>query len=239
MTNAQRTSLIQSHEDPNTERIRSLVADGHTWDEADEIDALERREAVLLERGARGDLGEEERDELADLQQRLHAIVGNENERFAGTSFAGDGQATGTPTLATREKPTCPQCGGEGSAEVSHARGTDTHVCTWCKGAGTLTPPRVDLPYLRVKSAIPLAGGVWRVTYHVRCFSAASGGFWRLQGPLVKGRGAIYEALWDAHAKAARRFQADAQQHAQRLSEEAKRTATAHRELGHRLVERR
>jgi hypothetical protein len=239
MTNAQATSLIQSHEDPNTERIRSLVADGHTWDEAGEIDALERREAILLERGARGDLDEEQRDELAGLQQRLHALVGNDNERFAGTSFSGDGQETGTPTLATRKNPTCPQCGGEGSAEVSHACGTDTHVCVWCRGAGTLTPPRMDLPFLRIKSVIPLAGGVWRVSYHVRCYSSESDGFWRLQGPLVKGRGDIYKALWDAHEEAARRFQAEAQQHAQRkanrldhaqrLHEESKRDAAKHR----------
>lgn len=238
MNNAQIATLIQKHEDPNYDRIRSLVADGHEWDEAEEIDRLERRESVLLKLGARGELNENRRDELDDVQQRLHAVVGN-GATFVGTSFSGDGEATGTPTLAADRWPTCPRCSGEGSAEVSHAQGMDTLTCPRCKGSGLLRPVRFDLPFLRTKSVYPLADQRWRVTYEVRCYSPRSEDFWSLRGPVVEERDAIYTALWDAHREAARGFQADAQQHAQRkadrlpheerLHEEAKRDADRHR----------
>jgi hypothetical protein len=91
MTNSKKMDLIQQYAEPNHQRIASLAADGHDWTEAEEVDRLERREAVLLELGARGKLNEKERDELDNIQRRLHALVGSENERFVGTSFAGDG----------------------------------------------------------------------------------------------------------------------------------------------------
>jgi hypothetical protein len=228
MTNSQKASLVQQYSGKNRDRIRDLRSEGYRRQEAEEIDSLERREAILNELGAAGELTADQRDELDTVQSHLHELVGSPHTTYVGTSFpdhAGDGQASGTPTLDV-DRPTCPQCGGEGSADVSHARGTDTHVCPWCKGAGTLTPPRMDLPYLRIKSAIPLSGGVWRVSYRVKCYSNESDGFWRLQGPLVKGRASIHTALWKAHEKAARRFQADAQQHAQ---EKANRLASAQR----------
>jgi hypothetical protein len=91
MNNTEKLDLIRQYAEPNQQRIASLAADGHDWTEAEEIDRLERREAVLLELGARGELNDEERDELDNIQHRLHALVGNDNQRFAGTSFAGDG----------------------------------------------------------------------------------------------------------------------------------------------------
>jgi hypothetical protein len=91
MINSKKQDLIQQYSEPNQQRIASLAADGHAWTEAGEIDRLERREAVLLELGARGELSNGERKELDDVQHRLHALVGNDNQRFAGTSFAGDG----------------------------------------------------------------------------------------------------------------------------------------------------
>jgi hypothetical protein len=235
MTNSEKIQLIQQYEHPNSERIESLCSnDHHPWDEAKHIDALERREAVLLELGARGTLDEEQHDELADVQQTLRVLVAN-GARLAGISFDGDGQATGTPTLVIEKCPTCPRCGGDGSAEVSHARGTETHTCSRCKGTGSLRPIRFDLPFLRTKSSFPLREDRWRVTFEVRCFAPQNEGYWSLRGPIVEERDAICTVLWDAHEEAARSFQAEAQQHARRKADRLLHQRTLHEQAKHNV----
>jgi hypothetical protein len=96
MTNSQKKQLIQQHESPNWTRIKSLVSDGMDWDTAEHVDELERREAVLTQLGAAGELTDAQRDELDTVQSELHDLVGSPNQTYAGTSFAGDGAPAGT-----------------------------------------------------------------------------------------------------------------------------------------------
>jgi hypothetical protein len=91
MTNSQKTTLIQQHSEPNHDRIRDLRAEGYSQQEAEEIDSLERREAVLNELGAAGELTDSQRKELDTVQSELLELVGSPHQTYAGTTFAGDG----------------------------------------------------------------------------------------------------------------------------------------------------
>lgn len=91
MTNSQKTQLVHQYDEPNTERIRSLLDEGYSRQEAEEIDRLERRECVLNELGAAGDLTDKQRDELDTIQTELLDLVGSPHVTYAGTMFAGDG----------------------------------------------------------------------------------------------------------------------------------------------------
>lgn len=96
MTNSQKASLVQQHEEPNYARIRDLRSEGFSQQEAEEIDSLERREAVLLELGARCEITAAQRDELDTIQSELLDLVGSPHATYAGTTFAGDGAPAGT-----------------------------------------------------------------------------------------------------------------------------------------------
>jgi hypothetical protein len=91
MINSKKQDLIQQHSEPNYDRIRDLRSEGYSRREAEEIDSLERREAVLNELGARGELTDSQRDELDNVQSHLHELVGSPHTTYVGTSFAGDG----------------------------------------------------------------------------------------------------------------------------------------------------
>jgi hypothetical protein len=91
MTNSQKTQLIQQHDSPNHDRIRDLRSEGYSRQEAEEIDSLERREAVLNELGAAGELTDRHRDELDTVQAQLLELVGSPAVQYAGTTFVGDG----------------------------------------------------------------------------------------------------------------------------------------------------
>jgi hypothetical protein len=87
MTNSQKTQLIQQNESPNWDRIKSLVSDGMDWDEAERIDALERREALLCELGAAGELTSEQKQELDTIQTQLMEAIGSPHVEYAGIGF--------------------------------------------------------------------------------------------------------------------------------------------------------
>jgi hypothetical protein len=95
MTNSQKASLVQQHDSPNHARIRDLRSEGYSRQEAEEIDSLERREAVLNELGAAGELTDSQRDELDTVQSQLLELVGSPHQTYVGTTFAGDGAPAG------------------------------------------------------------------------------------------------------------------------------------------------
>lgn len=114
MTNAQKASLIQQYQDPNWSRIKSLVSDGMDWDEAEHVDELERREAVLTQLGAAGELTDSQRDELDTIQSELLDAIGSPHAEYVGVGFtaahdrhvSGDGAAAGAaePELDDQEE---------------------------------------------------------------------------------------------------------------------------------------
>jgi hypothetical protein len=95
MTNSEKAALVQQHDSPNWARIKSLVSDGMDWDTAEHVDELERREAVLTQLGAAGELSADQRDELDTIQTELLELVGSPHETFVGTTFVGDGATSG------------------------------------------------------------------------------------------------------------------------------------------------
>jgi hypothetical protein len=131
MTNSEKRQLIQQHEDPNWSRIKSLTRDGMDWDTAEEVDRLERREAVLTQLGAAGELTDAQRDELDTVQSELLDLVGSPHTTFVGTSFAdhaGDGAPAGTEPVHVDEDDQ-DDTSVEGTRAMMEKRSTELRLC--------------------------------------------------------------------------------------------------------------
>ena len=128
MTNSEKAALVQQYSGPNHERIRSLMDEGYGRQQAEEIDSLERRECVLNELGAAGELTDAQRDELDTVQSQLLELVGSPHATYVGTSFpehAGDGAPAGTEPAPDVEDETSV----EGTRAMMNERRAQMSMC--------------------------------------------------------------------------------------------------------------
>jgi hypothetical protein len=98
---------------PNTQRIQQLLEDGHDAGTARDIDRMERRENVLLDRQKSCGLTDDEQAELESLQAELAETSGSPAQLHP----------------SDRDRTTCDLCGGKGTIEVDTDRGTIGHTC--------------------------------------------------------------------------------------------------------------
>jgi hypothetical protein len=152
MTNSQKAGLVQQHEDPNFARIKSLTRDGMDWETAEEVDRLERREAVLTQLGAAGELTDAQRDELDTVQSELLDLVGSPHTTFVGTSFpdhAGDGAPAGTADPELDAEDDQVESSVEGTRTMMEKRSTELRLCADFlmdhKRTGDETPLRIAI----------------------------------------------------------------------------------------------